>query len=468
MDWLLTLNSIVNSIVWGPPMMLVLVGSGLFLTIATRGVQFRRFAFAARQVYRAEWRGGGQGTVTPLKAFATALSATVGVGNVAGVSIAIAAGGPGAVFWMLVTGLVGMATKFSEIAIVLEFRQKDRKRGLLKREKGEYQPQRYFLGQRAGVIRGGAMHVLANRFRMPWLGALFACFCAMAAFGIGNMAQANTVATGMQSSYGIPEWASGLGLSLLTALVVLGGIRRIADLASVIVPAMCGLYVLCSLVIVFTHLGNVPAVIELVMSSAFTGHAALGGFAGAAFRGAVMTGVARGLFSNEAGLGSAPIAHSAAVTDHPVRQAAYGIVGVFIDTLVICSFTAFTVLATGVWTSGSTGAELASMAFSQGLPGQWGSHVVTLAILLFGFSTILGWAFYGETGFTYLFGDRMTLLYRLAFIGAVFVGAVGGLEPVWAIADTLNALMAVPNLIAVLGSVGLLRRRMSEFFAGNA
>ena len=445
MNWLLELNSSVNSIVWGPPMMAVLIGSGIFLTFATRGVQFRRFVFAARQVFGLHGSVGGEGTVSPFQALATSLSSTVGVGNIAGVSIAIASGGPGAVLWMFLSGVVGMATNFSEIAVALEYRQKDER----------------------GVMRGGAMYVLSKGFRMQWLGAVFACFCALASFGIGNMTQANTVATGMRVSYGIPDWFTGVVLAGLTALVVLGGIRRIAEVASVLVPAMCGLYILCALFVLVTHWNELPAVIDLVLRSAFTGQAALGGFAGSTLRSAMQTGIARGLFSNEAGLGSAPIVHAAAVTDHPVRQATYGIFGVFVDTIVVCVLTAGAVLSTGVWTSGSTGAELTSQAFTQGLPGDWGGHMVTIAVALFGFSTIIGWAYYGETGFAYLFGVGTARGYRLAWVAAVYVGAIGGLEAVWAISDTMNALMAVPNLVAVLGSTALLRRRMREFFANR-
>lgn len=443
MNWLLELNSSVNSIVWGPPMMVVLIGTGIILTIATKGVQFRRFAFATRQVLGRHGQAAGEGTVKPFQALATSLSATVGVGNIAGVSIAVASGGPGAVLWMFFTGVVGMATKFAEIAIALEYRQKDD----------------------AGVMRGGAMYVLAKRFNMAWMGAIFAGFCALAAFGIGNMTQANTVATALRATYGVPDWVTGLVLAALTGLVVLGGIRRIAEVASVLVPVMCGLYIAAALIVLVSNWSALPGVFQLVFSSAFTGQAALGGFAGATVRSAMQSGIARGLFSNEAGLGSAPIVHAAAVTDHPVRQATYGIFGVFVDTLLVCTLTAGTVLSTGAWSSGLTGAELTSHAFTLGLPGDWGGQLIALALAPFAFSTIIGWAYYGETGFTYLFGARTNLPYRLAWVAAVFVGAIGGLEVIWGISDTLNALMAVPNLIAVLGSVGFLRQKMHEFFA---
>lgn len=464
MDWLIRLNEALNSLVWGPVMMILLMGSGVFLTVATKGVQFHRFAFAVRQVVRGRRNLRGEGTVSPFQALATSLSATVGVGNIAGVSIAIATGGPGAVFWMVATGVVGMATKFAEIAVALEYRQIQ---GGTPMRGGARWVRNKFLRvdlSEGGVMRGGAMYVLAKRFGMKWLGALFAVFCALAAFGIGNMTQANTVVTVLAESYRIPPWISGVVLAALTALVVLGGIRRISEVASVLVPSMCGLYMACALFVLVTNLDTLGSVFGQILSSAFTGHAAMGGFAGATVRGMMQTGVARGLFSNEAGLGSAPIVHAAAVTDHPVRQASYGIFGVFVDTIVVCNLTAFTVLSTGVWTSGSTGAVLTGEAFARGLPGEWGGQVVTAAVCLFGFSTIIGWAFYGETGFIYLFGAGTILPYRIAWVAAVLVGSFGGLEAVWRISDTMNALMAVPNLVAVLGSIGLLRRQMREFF----
>lgn len=464
MDWLFRLNESLNSFVWGPFMLFLLMGSGACLTLATRGVQFRRFAFAVRQVIRSGRTLRGEGTVSPFQALATSLSATIGVGNIAGVSIAIATGGPGAVFWMVVSGVLGMATKFAEIAIAIEYR---RKQGGTPMRGGAKWVRNKFVRvdlSEGGVMRGGAMYVLAERFGMKWLGSFFAACCAFAAFGIGNMTQANTVVTGLVDTYGIPPWLSGGALAGLTALVVVGGIRRIAAVVSVLVPAMCGLYMACALVVLVLNLDALGSVIGQILSSAFTSHAAMGGFAGSTVRGMIQTGVARGLFSNEAGMGSAPIVHAAAVTDHPVRQASYGIFGVFVDTIVVCNLTAFSVLATGVWTSGSTGAVLVSEAFSRGLPGAWGGQFVTLSICLFGFSTIIGWAFYGETGFIYLFGAGTTLPYRIAWVAAVLVGSYGGLEVVWRISDTMNALMAVPNLVAVLGSIGLLQRQMRGFF----
>ena len=445
MDWILDLNSTVNSIVWGPPMMLLLIGTGILLTIATRGVQFRKFRFAGRQVLGLDRPSAGEGAVSGYKALATSLSATVGVGNIAGIPIAITAGGPGAIFWLFVAGLFGMATKFAEIAIALQYREKDPN----------------------GEMRGGAMYVLAKGFRMPWFGSVFAALCALAAFGIGNLIQANSVSAAMQVSFGVPNWVTGLVLVVVTALVVLGGLRRIAEVASVLVPVMCGTYVLCALYVVLTKWSELPGVVALVLDSAFTGHAAVGGFAGAAVTSAIRSGIARGLNSNEAGLGSAPIVHAAAVTDHAIRQATYGIFGVFVDTIVVCMLTASTVLLTGAWTTDLEGLGIAAHAFQEGLPGAWGGSMVSVTVALFGFSTILGWAYYGETGFTYLFGVRGIVVYRVAWSAMVFVGAIGGLQAVWDVTDTMNALMAIPNLFAVLGSVGLLRRLLREFFPPN-
>ncbi len=442
MDWLLELNTTINEIVWSTPMLITLVGSGVFLTIVTRGIQFRKFLFAANQVLSGRRHPRAQGTVSPFQALATSLSATVGVSNIAGVAIAITTGGPGAVFWMFVAGLVGMATKYSEIAVALEYRQRDS----------------------AGALRGGAMYVLSKGFKMPWLGAIFAVNCSVAAFGIGNMTQANTVANALHGEFQVPQWTTGIVLAVLTGLVVIGGIRRIAEVTSLLAPIMCLAYMACAVVVVVQHLGEMPQVISLVFTSAFDGHAALGGFLGASARSAARIGIARALFSSEAGLGSAPIVHSAAVTDHPARQATYGIFGVFLDTLVICMLTASMVLLTGVWDSGETGAQLTAMAFEQGLSSQYGGSMVAIAVVMYGFSTIIGWAYYGETGMVYLFGLRPIRWYRVVWIVAVFIGAVGGLETVWKVSDTLNALMALPNLVAVLGSTALLRSQMHEFF----
>ena len=304
------------------------------LTFVTRGVQFTQTAFAFREVLGKLFRPGtGEGTVTPFQALSTALASTVGVGNIAGVSTAIFLGGPGSLVWLLVSGMVGMATKYSEILVALNYREKDDR----------------------GIVRGGAMYVLSKGLGLGWLGTIFALLTASAAFGIGNMVQANSVAEAASSGFGVPHWASGLALCAVTALVVLGGIRRIAEVTQYLVPVMCAIYLLGAIVILVRYFDQIPYVVGLVLSSAFDGQAAVGGFAGATVSSAIRYGIARGMFSNEAGLGSAPIVHASAVTDHPARQALYGIFEVFVDTIVVCLLTGFVVLATGVWESGGDG-----------------------------------------------------------------------------------------------------------------
>jgi AGCS family alanine or glycine:cation symporter len=440
-------NNYLNSLVWGAPMMILLIGAGVLLTVATGAVQVRYFLRTLKEVLgKLLQRGSGEGSVSPFQALSTALASTVGVGNIAGVCTAIYLGGPGALFWLLVSGFVGMATKFAEVAIALHYRERDRD----------------------GIMRGGAMYVLAKGLKLPWLGKAFALLTATAAFGIGNMVQANSVADAARSSLGVPVWITGVVLSLLTALVILGGIKRIAEVTQLLVPFMCVLYVAGTAVVLVRFAAQVPDAIALVLNSAFSGHAAAGGFAGATVMAAVRYGIARGLFSNEAGLGSAPMVHASATTDHPVRQAMYGIFEVFVDTMVVCLMTGLVVLVTGAWQSGETGAALAGRAFSIGLPGEAGHFVVSTSIMLFAFSTLVGWSFYGETGITFLFGTKAAVPYRFLWIAFVFIGSIGQLHLIWNIADTLNGLMAIPNLIGVLGSIALLRRLMREFFRPDA
>jgi AGCS family alanine or glycine:cation symporter len=407
-------------------------------------VQFVRLGFAFRTVFGKLISGGPvDGSVTPFQALATALASTVGVGNIAGVATAISIGGPGALFWLLVSGVLGMATKFAEIAVALHYRKRDAQ----------------------GVMRGGAMYVLAQGMGMRWLGVVFAALTSVAAFGIGNMVQANSVADAVKTSYGVDPVVTGGVLAAITAVVVLGGVKRIVQVTEKLVPFMCAIYLAGALVIVLRFAGEIPGVVALVLESAFSGHAAAGGFAGATVGQAVRFGIARGLFSNEAGLGSAPLVHSSATTDHPVRQACYGIVEVFIDTIVVCLLTGLVVLTTGVWDSGETGAALSAKAFEMGLPGVWGHLVVSTGLILFAFSTVVGWSFYGETAVTYLFGTAASLPYRLLWIVFVYIGATGGLHFVWSVSDTMNGLMALPNLVAVLGSLGLLKKLVREFFS---
>jgi alanine or glycine:cation symporter, AGCS family len=443
-DMLTAANGWLNSYVWGWPMIVLLVGTGLLLTIVTGGVQFRYLGFALREVLgKITQKSTAAGEVSPFQAVATALASTVGVGNIAGVATAISIGGPGALFWLWVSGVLGMCTKFAEIVIAIHYRERDA----------------------GGQFRGGAMYVLRNGLGMPWLGSIFAGLVSLAAFGIGNMVQANSVAASMQASFGVDPYTSGLVLAALTAAVILGGIKRIGQFTEYLVPFMALFYLGGGLFILARFAAEIPAAVSLVLTSAFSGAAATGGFAGSTVMLAMRYGIARGLFSNEAGLGSAPLVHAAARTDHPVRQGLYGIFEVFVDTILVCTTTGLAILVTGVWSGGATGAELAGQAFSTGLPGTWGNLVVTTSLVLFAYSTVIGWSYYGETAIVYLFGTKAAMPYKMAWLVFIFLGAIGSLHLVWDIADTLNGLMAIPNLIAVLGSIALLKRLIREFFA---
>jgi AGCS family alanine or glycine:cation symporter len=442
LETLETWHGVLNGWVWGPVTMTLLMGTGVYLTLLTRGVQLRWLGKALGEVLGHVFRKThAEGTVSPFAAVATALASTVGVGNIAGVSTAITIGGPGALFWLMLSGLLGMATKFAEVVLALTYRERDA----------------------GGTYRGGAMYILKNGLGRPWLGTLFALLTALAAFGIGNMVQANSVAASMKASFGIAPAVSGAVIVALTAVVILGGITRIAEVTQYLVPFMCLSYLLGAGVILVTHAGELPAAIQTVVASAFSGHAAVGGFAGAGVMQAKRFGIARGLFSNEAGLGSAPMVHATARTDHPVRQGLYGIFEVFVDTVLVCASTGLVVLVTGEWSKGTTGAALAAKAFQTGLPGAWGDVVVTTGILTFAFSTLLGWSFYGETASAYLFGTRSILPYRLAWLVAAYLGATGSLHVVWDVADTFNGLMALPNLVALLILSPVVARSLREF-----
>jgi AGCS family alanine or glycine:cation symporter len=446
LETLQQLNSTVNGYVWGAPMIVLLMGTGLLLTILTGAVQFRKLGFALREVLgKVLQRGAGKGSVSPFQAVSTALASTVGVGNIAGVATAIAIGGPGAVFWLWVSGLFGMCTKYAEIVVALHYREPDE----------------------TGTMRGGAMYVLKKGLGLPWLGAVFALLTSVAAFGIGNMVQANSVAEALKASFGVSTTVTAIVLVVLTAVVILGGIKSIANVTQYLVPFMAILYLGGGLLILVLYAGQLPHAIGLIFDGAFSGSAAVGGFAGSTIMMALRYGVARGLFSNEAGLGSAPIVHAAAQTDHPVRQALYGIFEVFVDTILICTTTALVILVTDVWASGVTGAALSAKAFETGLPGTFGDIVVTGGLLLFAFSTLIGWSYYGETGIVYLLGAKAAMPYRVLWLVFVYLGATGSLHLVWDIADTLNGLMAIPNLIGVLFSIPLLLRLQREFFSSK-
>ena len=437
-------NTWLNGYVWGTPMLILLMGTGAVLTVLTRAVQFRYLGFALKEVLgKLTQRTTGTGDVSPFQAVSTALASTVGTGNIAGVATALTLGGPGALFWLWLSGLLGMCTKFAEIVIALHYREPDA----------------------TGTMRGGAMYTLRKGLKVPWLGGIFALLTSMAAFGIGNMVQANSVADSLRSSFGVDERITGIVLMTLTGAVILGGIKRIGQVTQVLVPFMSLLYLGGGLVILLLHYADLPSAVALVFESAFNGAAATGGFAGATVRAGMRAGIARGLFSNEAGLGSAPMVHAAAKTDHPVRQGLYGIFEVFVDTVLVCTITGLAILVTDTWQiEGLTGAALSGEAFRSGLPGIFGNIIVTSSIMLFAFSTVIGWSYYGETGIVYLFGTKVALPYRILWLVFIYLGATGSLELIWSVADTLNGLMAIPNLVSVLFSIPLLLRLKKEFF----
>jgi AGCS family alanine or glycine:cation symporter len=383
----------------------------------------------------------GEGEITPFQAVATALAATVGTGNIAGVATAIALGGPGAIFWMWVSAIFGMTTKFGEVVLSIKFREKTDD----------------------GRFVGGPMYYIQNGTGQKWLAVVFASFGALAAFGIGNMVQSNSVAASLQESFSVPPLVTGLVLAVLTALVILGGIKRIGAVTERLVPLMATIYILGAIFIIVMNASHIPEAFGLIFSNAFTATAATGGFAGSTLAMGIRFGVARGVFSNEAGLGSAPIAHAAATTDHPVRQGLWGVFEVFVDTLVICSLTALAILVSGLWDTGATGAALTTQAFDEAIIG--GGYIVSVGIMLFAFSTILGWSYYGERCAEYLMGPKAIVPYRVIWIPFVIIGAIGGLEFIWDLADTLNGLMAIPNLIGVVLLSGTIISLTKEFFA---
>ncbi len=435
----------VQSVLWNPIMLILLVGTGVYLTIGLRNLPVRRLLYGFRMLFagREPAAQTGKGEITPFQALTTALSATIGTGNIAGVATAIVLGGPGAVFWMWVTALVGMATKYSEAVLAVRFREVDAR----------------------GVYVGGPMYYIRNGLgkRWAWLGGAFALFAAIAAFGIGNTVQSNSVARAVEESMGLPFWLTGAVMAAVIFAVIIGGIRRIAQVAERLVPFMGAVYVVGALVILLANIEDIPAGIARIFQDAFTGTAAMGGFAGAGVMHAIQFGVARGLFSNEAGLGSAPIAHAAARTTDPVRQGLVGMLGTFIDTIIVCSMTALVIVTTGAWTGDSTGAALTAIAFNQALPGP-GDFVVAFGLIVFAFTTTLAWAYYAERCIEYLLGVRAIMPFRLAWVAAVFIGAVANLELIWILADITMALMAIPNLIALLLLSPLVFRLTREYF----
>ena len=430
-----------SDLVWGPPLLILLFGTHLFLTVRLKFIQ-RYLPQAIRLSFSREKEGDGD--ITQFGALTTALAATIGTGNIVGVATAVAAGGPGAVLWMWLTGVFGVATKYAEAVLSVKFRVK----------------------LANGMMAGGPMYALERGLGSKPLGMLFAALTAIAAFGIGNMTQANSISALANQTFGVAPWVTGAVMTALTAFVILGGVTKIAAVCEKLVPFMAAFYILGCIVLIAMHAERIPGTLSLIIGSAFNGHAAVGGFLGAGVMQAMRFGIARGLFSNESGLGSAPIVAAAAQTRNPVRQALVSATGTFWDTVVVCALTGLVVVNSGFWQQGLSGSALTKMAFED-LP-TIGPIVLTVGLLTFVFSTILGWAYYGEKAAEYLFGTGVILPYRLLWVAAVFVGSVSTLTAVWSFSDVANGLMAVPNLISLLALNGVIVKETAEYlWSGN-
>ncbi|MCF7936480.1 MAG: sodium:alanine symporter family protein [Synergistales bacterium] len=435
METIMQINGFVNSIVWGPWMITLLLGTGVYLTFVLGFPQIRYFVFMFKEVFgKLGKKAEGEGSITSFGALATALASTLGSGNIAGAATAVHLGGPGALFWMLVTAVFGMTTKFAEVTLAVHYRGRD--------EEGNW--------------RGGTMYVLERGTGQKWLAWLFAFFAMFAAFGIGNAIQANSVAEATNLAFGIPHYVTGIIIAVLIALVIVGGITRIAEVTTYLVPFMAVFYFIGAGVILVLNADMIGDAWGMAVKYAFHDPRAVpGAVAGWSIKMALTKGVARGIFSNEAGLGSAPMVHSSAVTDHPCRQATYGLFEVFLDTIVVCTMTITAIMVTGVLTSQPdlTGAQLTLSAFET-VMGQTGIMILSIGLAMFAFSTILGWYWYGDTSARYIFGPKVKHVYRALWIIVIFVGAAGGggefLGNIWNLSDTMNGLMAAPNLVALL------------------
>ncbi len=440
--WLTDFLDKVNSVIWGVPMLVLLMGTGLLLTVRLNVLQITKLPMALKLIFTAP--NDGEGDVSSFKSLCTALAATIGTGNIVGVTTAVIAGGPGALFWMWVAAFLGIATKYAEGLLSIKYRVTD--------DKGE--------------ISGGPMRYielgLGKRY-IP-LAKLFAFFGASAGIlGIGTTTQANAIMDSLVGSFGVSPTYSSIGLGLLVALVILGGLKSISSVASGIVPFMSVVYFVFGLGIVLMHWSQVPAAFDLIIASAFTGHAAAGGFTGALFANAIRSGVARGIFSNEAGLGSAPIASAAATTKWPAEQGLISMAGTFLDTIVVCSITGLSLILTNVWTGEARGAQLTQAAWATVYPLS-GPYVLTVCLILFAFTTILGWAYYGERCMSYLFGTKLTMPYRICYVIVVAIGPFLPLNFVWVVADITNGLMAFPNLVALIALSGVVVAETKKYF----
>ena len=434
--------SAIDSFIWGAPLLILLSGTGLYLTLRLGFIQIRYLPRALGYLFKKD--KGGKGDVSSFAALCTALAATIGTGNIVGVATAVQAGGPGAIFWMWLVALLGMATKYAECLLAVKYRVRDKN----------------------GFMAGGPMYYIERGLGIKWLAKLFALFGVMVAFfGIGTFPQVNAITHAMQDTFNIPVLVTAIVVTLLVGLIILGGVKRIATASSVIVPFMAILYVTTSLVIILLNIEKVPDAILLIIDSAFNPQAALGGAVGLTVMKAIQSGVARGIFSNESGLGSAPIAAAAAQTREPVRQGLISMTGTFLDTIIVCTMTGIVLVLTGAWNNPElAGATVTNYAFSQGLGVSIGATIVTVGLLFFAFTTILGWCYYGERCFVYLVGIRAIKIYRLTYIILVGLGAFLHLNLIWIIADIVNGLMAFPNLIALIGLRKVVIEETKDYF----
>ncbi|MFC3928786.1 alanine/glycine:cation symporter family protein [Streptococcus caprae] len=431
----------IDNLVWGAPLLILLVGTGIYLTIRLGLLQVTKLSIAFKQIFS---KDDGHGDISSFAALATALAATVGTGNIVGVATAIKSGGPGALFWMWVAAFFGMATKYAEGLLAIKYRTVDEN----------------------GQMSGGPMYYIIKGMGEKWkpLAQFFAVSGILVALlGIGTFTQVNSITSSLKNSFNISEHLSGLILALLVALVIFGGIQSISNISTKVVPFMAGLYLITTIIVILVHWNQIIPMLSLVIQSAFTPAAAVGGFTGAVVKDAIQKGIARGVFSNESGLGSAPIAAAAAKTNEPVEQGLVSMTGTFIDTIIICTLTGLTILVTDQWTTNLEGAPLTQAAFAT-VFGTWGSHALTFCLVLFAFTTVLGWSYYGERCFEFLFGTKWLNGYRLTFVLMVGLGAFLKLDLVWVLADIVNGLMALPNLIALLALSPVIISETRDYF----
>ena len=448
-EWIVTINGAINDFVWGVPCMVLLIGTGLYYTIRLGFFQFAHPGFLFKEtIVKAFKKKDGEnkapGELTSFQAAMTSVGAIVGSGNIAGVATAVVVGGPGAVFWMLIAALIGMATKFAEVTLGVKYR--------------EEHPD--------GSVSGGAMYYLAKGLKQKWLGILFSLLVIPYAFVISAVVDTNTIALAVEDQFAVPTWITGVVLAVLTAIIIFGGIKRIGKASEVIAPFMGGAYILAGLLVIVLNIGQVPTAIVQIVRGAFDPASITGGAVGSLFI-AMRYGFARGIFSNEAGVGSAAMVHCGAKVDHPVEQGLWGAMEVFLDTVLVCTVTALTVVLSGLWNTGLDGAVLTTRAFEVMLPGKIGAYICLAAIILFGFTCLISFYTYAERAAVYIFGGKSRFWVKLVWVGMIFLGSQTTLGFAWDLADTINGMMIIPNLIGLLLLSGEVVKLKKEYFSDH-